>query len=182
MNHQPFETWILTKEPLPEEQAQVLQAHLANCPACQHISTAWSDMDHILRAMPSVQPAVGFTSRWQSHLATRALQDRLLKQHRQSWWLLLLSIGGAAVLLSLLVINFLVYDSPTNVLIAVMYQVISLVSLTRAVQEILTTIVRMFMAIVPPVYWLVISGGLGLLSMLWIFSLRKIIHPMEVRR
>jgi hypothetical protein len=182
MNHEPYETWILSPDRLPAEQEQSLQTHLANCPSCQQLSGNWSGVDQLFRSMPAVQPAVGFTARWQVNQTSRALQERIQKQRRQTILLLILSVGGAALLLSLLVINYLVFDTPSHVAIAFMYQVISIVSLTRAIQDVLTTIIRTIMTVIPPIYWFVISSGLGLLSLLWMVSLRKIIHPVEVKR
>jgi len=61
MDHQPFETWLVSEEPLTPEQQSSLQAHLQDCPRCQNLERTWNQVETLLGERPVVQPAIGFT-------------------------------------------------------------------------------------------------------------------------
>lgn len=181
-NHLPFETWLLSEEPLAPEQILMLQAHLKGCEVCRQLAEAWSGVEQLFRAVPTVQPASGFTTRWQARLAKAELQEKLLKHRRQTWWMLMINFGAAALLMALLILSVLfIYSSPAQLVLAGAYQVVMLFSFINAVQEIFTTLVIAAFTVVPPWGWVLIASTLAVLNVLWVVSLRQIILPWRLK-
>ena len=80
MSHQPFESWILDETRLDEQQAQQLEAHLNVCPACKTLQSSWEAVRHQLQSAPEMQPAPGFSMRWQANLTKRREEEGRLRQ------------------------------------------------------------------------------------------------------
>jgi len=181
MSHQPFETWILAEEPLTAEQARSLHTHLEVCEACRRLSSASSFVDQLLRTIPPMRPAIGFTSRWQARQAEKSLQAYRQRQRRQSWWFFALNTFGAVLLLVWLAaqLNFAI-DLPTTLLLSGVRLATSWLSFANAVQEILTTFLNVVVRIVPPFWWVVVATGISFLSLIWIFSLRQLLLPRRI--
>jgi hypothetical protein len=179
MSHQPFETWILTEDPLTAEQLHSLHAHLGVCRACKRLSAASSDVDQLLRTIPPMRPANGFTTRWQARLAVRNLQVSRQRQSKQSWWFFYMNAFAALLFLVFLLaqINILV-DSPISFLIlSGVHLATTWLSFVSAIQEILTTFSSVVLRIVPQFWWVVITIGISILSLIWLISLRKLLFP-----
>ena len=90
MEHQPFEDWLLADQPLPPEKKRELQSHLRECSQC----SALAEVNLSLRAAKLATPPAGFTSRWQSRLATQRKSQR----RRQLIGSVILVFGGVALL------------------------------------------------------------------------------------
>ena len=97
MNHQPFRDWLISDELLSAAQTKALQDHLGDCDSCSQIESSWKDVELTLRKYPQVEPAPGFTLRWQEHLAEFQSQQ----QSRNSW---LTIVATALIATSLLII------------------------------------------------------------------------------
>jgi len=178
MSHQPFETWILAEEPLTVEQAHALHAHLEVCEACHRLSSASSYVDQLLRTIPSMRPATGFTSRWQARLVEKSLQAYRQRQRSQSWWFFALNTFGAVLFLVLLATQYsFAIDSPITLILSSVRLATSWLSFANVVQEILTTFLSVIVRIVPPFWWVVVATGISVLSLIWIFSLRQLLLP-----
>lgn len=179
MSHQPFETWILAEEPLTVEQLHSLHAHFEVCRACKRLSAASSDVDHLLRTIPPMQPAIGFTTRWRARLAVRSLQVSLQRKRKQSWWFFSLNAFAALMFLVFLLAQIsIVVDSPISFLIlSGVHLATTWLSFITATQEILTTFSSVVLRIVPQFWWVVITTGISLLSLIWLFSLGKLLFP-----
>jgi hypothetical protein len=79
MNHQPFREWLLSEDPLSNEQNQALHDHLKTCESCSQVETALKEVELAIRKVPQVEPVSGFTLRWQERLTE-------YQSHRQSRW------------------------------------------------------------------------------------------------
>lgn len=79
MNHQPFKELLGSEETLSAEQNQALQDHLSACDSCKQVETALREVEFAIRKIPQVEPASGFTARWQEHLVE-------YQSHQQSRW------------------------------------------------------------------------------------------------
>ena len=102
MSHQPFETWLLSEEPLNNEQRQLLETHIETCESCRTLAKALTQVEDTLAQHPSPLPKPGFTQRWQTRLAVDA-QER---QQRKMWFLTLGLFGLAGLIfLTLFVLN-----------------------------------------------------------------------------
>ena len=183
MSHQPFETWLLSEEPLSADQAEALQAHLSGCEFCRQLAASWSEVHRFFQAASPVQPATGFTARWQARLAAQRLQERIRRQRRQSWWTLIFTAGVAMLLLVLLAVQVvLVYESPEQLLFDGVFRMSEMLSTANLVQKLLVTLPYFFITVIPPFWWAVFAALLGFLCLLWIFSLRRLMLPRRVTR
>lgn len=130
--HQPFEDWLFTEEPLAPEQFQALREHLRDCEDCRRLEASWNGVRRTLRAAPEAAPAPGFTARWQERLAVQRLQ----RQRRQAWVVLILTVGVVIELLFALSAPMLeLMRSPGNLLVAWVYLISNLASITETAQE-----------------------------------------------
>ena len=177
MTHQPFEDWLLYDEPLTPSQKQELQVHLRACEQCTRLASAWRQTESALHRAPVLEPEKGFSNRWQVYLVAHQLR----LQRRQRLGMLLFSIGGASLLLTLTGLMLLpVLQSPKPLLIALAYQV------TRSaftLGEILDTVATVFGAlfgVVPPTFWVGLSVAAGSLAVLWLVAVRKLTAPGRV--
>lgn len=182
MDHQLFETWILAKEPLSPEQAKALSTHLTDCLSCRQFSSAWTEVERLLRVIPLLQPTADFTLRWQTRLAMREVEERMRKHRRQSWWTLVISASGALILLIILVYQAVVSGSLPSLLLVAAHQLLALFSLAETLEGILVTLTRTLWSVVPPLYMLVFLSIVALFGGLGIVSSWKILLPLEVRR
>lgn len=99
MNHQPFETWIISGGPIQSEEQEKLSKHLLSCEDCQRLSMAMEGIKKTFRNAPSPEPAPGFSMRWQARLEVHRQQ-----RQQQRMWILTLAIFGLASLLSLTIV------------------------------------------------------------------------------
>jgi len=102
MSHQPYKSWLLSEEPLDQENQQALQSHLETCDSCRALSTALHKVDDTFAQSPAPAPKPGFTKRWQ----TRLVISRQERQQRKMW---LLTIGlfstAGLIILAMLWLN-----------------------------------------------------------------------------
>jgi hypothetical protein len=181
MSHPPFESWLLSEEPLNPDQQQALQAHLSGCAFCRRLAGSWPEVHRYIRSVPPVRPAAGFAARWQDRLAAERLQERLRQQRRQSWGALFFTAGMAAFLLLLLLVQVaFIYRSPEQLLFAGALRIAELLSFANLAQELLLTLPNVLLTAIPPVWWAVSAAVLGLLCLVWILSLRRIMLPRRV--
>ena len=96
MNHQPFETWIFTDDPLQSEDQKRLTEHLQACEECRHLSLAMDGVHQTFSSAPTPAPAPGFARRWQERLVVHQKQ-----RQQKRMWILTLGMFGLASLLSL---------------------------------------------------------------------------------
>ena len=175
MNHQPFEIWLLSDEPLSTDEAQSLQAHLQECEQCRELQTAWKGVGLLFDEVPPMGPAPGFVNRWQTHLEISRQADRLMRQRWQSW-ILLIAIGNAAaftlLLTGLLISN--TYDSVLEYLLSWVYRGVATLTLLDGIQGVFFTLFRSIPAALPVGVWAILGAVLSLTVLIWIFSIAKL--------
>ncbi len=184
MNHQTFEEWLFTDLgrkrpekgdlPLTLEQKEALQEHLQTCESCRLLAAAWREVETNLWDAPLIEPAPGFTSRWQAAF----LVERKRLERRQSLAMLAFVVGMVVLLISSLVILSLpALRSPTMVVVAWFYQLAGLYSLVDTGQAILGGLLDGFSL---PI--LILAAGLfSQLSVLWVVSYRLLMRPRRVQ-
>ncbi len=173
MNHQPFETWILSGEPLSQAERQALEAHLRTCQACREMATALRSVETVFRETPAPQPAAGFSLRWQARLEAH----RRRAARRQAWLFLLLNLAGMLSVAGMLLAGlFFLFDSPLAWLIAFSRQMAVALSALSALSGVLRTVA----SLLPPAWWLGVLEASALLVLLWFFSLRKLVLTRRV--
>lgn len=177
LEHQPFESWLLSGEPLNPEQAQALKEHLDGCPACRSLTTAWSEVTRFIQAVQPVQPAPGFSARWQVRLAEQRTTQLARKQRRLSIWMMALWFSGAVVLIGLT----LALSSPAELVLTAFSEIAALFTFFDFTKDLLFTLISTAFTLTPPFLWVIGLGGLGVLSILWIISLRQIVEAWRIR-
>lgn len=181
MGHQPFETWLLSEEPLLPMDEQQLQEHLENCDACQHLSAAWNGVDAFFRKASLEKPAPGFTMRWQARLAAMEQTDLLRKQRRTSWLFFSLSAAAALLVLVYLIVQFFVsVQSPVQVFISGLTLWAGLLTLANAVQVAFVPLLEVVLVNVPIYWWIILAMAVSMCVVLFTFSIRYILNPRRV--
>ncbi len=176
-NHQPFENWLLSEGALTQEESQTLQEHLNDCETCRMLSEALRDVDRELRTASVLSPAPGFVSRWQARLEA----DRLRLYRRQTFFIMILSIGGAMFLLTwLAIVLYPLIQSPKPVLLAVVYELTSTLTFATAIGEALMTVLRTVVGVIPPTQWAAIWTALAGLGALWFIALQRLTRPRRI--
>ncbi len=173
MNHQPYETWILTGAPLSPADQRALETHLHTCEACRSLHEAISAVEGTFREAPAPLPAAGFSLRWKARLEA----ERRLIARRQAWLLLALSaVAMLAVTGVLLAGVFVAFDSPVDWLVALSRQIALGISAASTISK----VVHALAALLPPAWWLGMLEVSALLVALWFVSLQKLMFARRV--
>jgi len=177
LNHLPFEDWLLSEETLTQEEAGRLQEHLQGCEVCSMLALALSEVDRELRAAPVLPPVAGFVNRWQARLEA----ERQKLHRRQTFFTMLLSIGGAMFFFALLAIVLLpVILSPWPVLLALVYELTSTFSFVSVIGEALLTVLRALFDLFPVTQWAAIWLAFAGLGALWVVALHRLTLPRRI--
>jgi hypothetical protein len=189
MNHQQYEEWLFVyyddaamqrpDERLTPEQGAELGAHLKECADCRQLAQAWQAVDAHLRQAPSLEPAPGFTQRWQARLQA----DRQQVLRRQTAVVLGFSAAGAALLLaSLALLLFPIIQTPKALVWAGVYRLITLFSYLQLAQDVVLPFFQAAAGAVPLTWWIIIAGVLTQLGVLWFVSYRVLTNPWRITR
>lgn len=177
MNHQLYEDWLLSEEPLAPQETAALQQHLQGCESCSLLSVAWQEVEDQLQMAPTLAPAPGFTGRWQARLEA----DRQRLHRRQSLALLGFSMAGAFLLFSSLAIFALpLLESPNLLFWTWIYRILSLGFLVASLQDFAAILFQTATGTVSIVGLVLFAGLLSELGVLWIVSWRILTNPRRV--
>lgn len=178
MGHQPFETWMLSGESLPPEQEQQLQEHLNTCQVCQDLSSAWNEVDELLRTSPLKNPSPGFTARWQSRLAAVENVELLKRQRRNTWLFFGISAGAAIMVLIFMIVQYFTsVQAPVQTFISGLTLWAGFITLVNAAEVAFIPMVELLLVSVPVYWWLIFSALVGIAVLLSTFSIRYILLP-----
>jgi len=170
MNHQPFENWIFDESNLTGEELHKLETHLDSCSDCQQLRQGLRSASALFQAAQMVPPVPGFTQRWQASLVER----RLAHQRHQARILFLALAGTALLLLMLLALHILATSTPVQWMVAGFQSTFSLFSTWNRIQDFILELISFIPPIVPIAFWVLFTGGLSLLTLVWIISLWRI--------
>lgn len=171
MNHQPFETWLLSGEPLASDQAQALRDHLLVCEACQQLRSSWSEVQRLFEEAPVVLPERGFTQRWHDRLK----ESRRIHQRKQTRAFLAASASAALILFIFIAIRLIeVIRSPEQFLLVWIYRVVSALALINEAQVIVKAAFSIVTSIVPLPVWIGLILLLAILGGLWLVLYKTI--------
>jgi len=149
MNHQPFENWFLSEEPLPADDERELRDHLVGCDQCSGLEDAWLDVANLFTEVPEIEPAPGFVNRWQATLEADQVAVKTMHQRWQSLIFLVLVANG-------------VYKAATAMVLANGFRN-AFVTLSRTVPQ-----------LIPTGWWVAIAITLGVSTIVWIVSMTKL--------
>lgn len=175
MSHQPFETWILSEEPLEKEQTASLEEHLAECESCRCLKSNWQGVHSAMLTSPAPEPTPGFSSRWQTRLAL----DRQKRQQRKMWILTL----GIFALASLILISLTFFNLVNTTWSYFISQTIANISVTLAkvgrFWRVIDSLSNSFPAMVPlmVVISTIIIASASILILTWFSSMVRLFSP-----
>jgi hypothetical protein len=169
MNHRPFEDWLLHDQPLNPSQKRELDSHLRACKVCRGIA----ESNLALRSARLLEPAPGFTARWQERLVVA----RRAQRRRTLLGTLFFSVGGL-VFLAFLVGPALaaLIGSPAEWISAMVHAFLFIYTTTMAIVEAGSVLFRVLPGFVPPFIWLVIFSTLSGFALLWSVSIWRLMR------
>ena len=164
MNHQPFETWLLEDKLISPEQKRELDSHLRTCAYC----AALVDTGKALTSVKMVSPALGFTSRFEVHLAERKVADR-----RSRFWGSILFIAGGLGILMWVAGPYLAsfFASPATWISALVEWGIYLLTTLQAMVQAGSVLLHVVPDFLSPFAWMVLLSTLAGISLLWSVSI-----------
>jgi hypothetical protein len=173
MNHQPYRDWLLSDEQLTERETLALQDHLRSCESCNQISFAWKEIELEFKRTPLVDPAAGFTQRWQAHLDDYQACRQARRQTRSGW----LTIAATSTVVITLFIVFAMQvwsliQAPDAFLAMWLNRLVGVISLCYTVENFIGLNSRYI-----PLYTIVgmvfLMGTISFMSVLWLATYRK---------
>jgi predicted anti-sigma-YlaC factor YlaD len=177
MNHQPFESWLLSEEVLEQDQDRTLREHLRNCEQCASLESAWTEVHQLLETASQAAPAAGFAARWQERVA-----DQQWKRHaRQSWIILALTAGAAAILflaMGFQAVELLRY--PEQFLLLMIYRLATLVGMAYATQNLVFSLFGTIANLVPPPIWIGLFGSFTMVCVLWFVMFKQLSNSRRI--
>jgi hypothetical protein len=175
MNHQPFENWLLSEEPLSEDDERIMREHLLNCDQCRELEDSWLDIANLFADIPEVEPSPGFVNRWQATLESDQAAIKAMRQRWQSWIVLVLIANGAAMALLMMGVQlFNTYDSFSDWVLSWVYKIATAMVLANGFRNAFTTLFRTLPQLIPIGWWIGIAVMLSVSTLLWIVSMTKL--------
>ena len=175
MNHQPFENWLLSEDPLSPDDKCELDSHLETCEHCQELQDAWNNVVDLFQEVPQVEAAPGFVQRWSERLVVEKQIDQVVRYRWQSMILLILIGNVIAGLVFLLGTQFLTtFDTPLSLLLSAIYRLASLVAFFNAAQNIVFTFLQTITSVVPAGIWAILGIGLVGSGAIWVITLKSL--------
>ncbi len=172
MNHPPFSTWLYEDHPLTPSQTEELKAHLQSCPECQQQRDAWLNVSHMIRTAKPVQPRPEFARRWQASLAERRAQQ----QRRQVRITILLLSGAALVILLGLIVFLLATSSLADLFASVIGTSTQIAVGFMQVGDFIQSLLRFLPPVLSTAIWFILASWICLLCFVWVFSIWRITH------
>lgn len=175
MNHQPFENWLFSEDPLPPENKRELDEHIQTCDQCRDIQDAWFGVATLFQDVPDLEPAPGFVERWSNRLAVEKKLDQSVRHRWQSIIMLILIVNVIGGLVFLLGTQFLTtFDTPIALLLSGVYRLTSIVTIINTAQNIFLTLLRTIISVVPAGIWAILGVGLVGSGAIWLISVTSL--------
>jgi hypothetical protein len=177
MNHQPFESWLLSEETLEQDQDRALREHLRDCERCANLEASWNEVHQLFEYAPRPAPAAGFTARWEDRLAV----ERKKRQVRQSWILLSLTAGIAAILLLLMGLQAVeLFRFPQQLILLMIYRLATLIGYAFATQNLVFSLFGTVVNLVPPPVWIGLFGTFTMVCVLWFVLFKQLLYSRRI--
>ncbi|GAP20247.1 hypothetical protein [Leptolinea tardivitalis] len=170
MEHQPFENWILSGDPLTPSQLTELDNHLSICPHCKSIQEGLSGVEDLIRSSTFESPSPGFSRRFAVLAAQREEEARRLQSYFFLGWTLVITVIVSIGYLGTLFLT----QSPNEVISGLMSSTIQAAfQLDNMLQ-----MVKTWMHYIPlPITLAIVAGSASLVVLLtsgWIISVWKV--------
>jgi predicted anti-sigma-YlaC factor YlaD len=176
MKHQPFETWILLDETLTSEQTRQLEDHLHTCEHCRQLRDAWIGAQTLMGESQALEPALGFTQRWEERLHLER-RKQLLNRHQWHAWIILILIANVVSILAVVlgIQFFATYDSLAEVLLIWVYRIASFLTVVNVLQNFISTLLSVIPGLLPTGGWVALAGVLITGMLLWIVFMASLV-------
>ncbi len=165
--HLPFEDWIFTEDPLPENDLRELQRHLRECDECRSIDQRWQAARQSLQEAGLQAPSAGFTNRWKA-MARRRLET---PNPTQAWIFLAATGLGSMVMAALLAMQTSAQGfSLSGVFSRSTTAVAGTLQDWAGASDALGMALRIVSRSIPPAWYLIavfLLSVLGILGLLW---------------
>jgi hypothetical protein len=168
MNHQDYQNWIFSPEDLDESQRLSLNNHLKECQECAHLAEVLKIVTEQFTTAAEIGPTPGFTQRWQ----TRQAHQRLLRQRRTTWIILL--VFCLAAVATVFTLGLTSMTSPVSMLASVLYTISVAVSTLDDLREIALNLLRVVPVVVPILLWIVASMSLFFWCSVWFIGVWRL--------
>ena len=166
MDHRPFEDWLLNNPTLDTDENRQLNAHLQVCSSCR----ALAEVNLALKTTRMVEPATGFTGRFQVRLEQR----KKALQRRNFWGFLILTLS---VLVGLVWVSWpvlgLLVHSPVDMLASWLSSLLSIYTVVQAMAHAGALLVKVVPSFIPGYIWAAVLFAGCAWSLLWVFFLIK---------
>ncbi len=169
MEHQPYENWILSGDPLTESQNIELDEHLSRCPHCAGIKTGLSGVEMFIKSTTFASPSPGFTQRFKIMAAQREEELRRLQSYFFLGWMMIATVVVSIVYLTMVLLT----QSPTEVVTNLMATTINM---AFQIDNLVLTVMAWFQVIPLPITLAIIAGSASLVVLLtsgWVISVWK---------
>ena len=171
MNHLPFKEWLLSDEPLTEDQSLAFADHMRTCEACRQTQNAWEDVKGLFQHTVPVEPKAGFTDRWLGRMAAqRARQQRVLLG-------VAVAVGVLLTLAALILLSAelsILIQNPTRFLLLCVTQMTSIFILISSLQDYLFVVFK-HIPLIPVVGLLLSLGLISLLGVVWLTTFQQLV-------
>lgn len=175
MNHQPFENWLFSDEPLSADDELELRDHLMDCDHCSGLENAWVDVECLFAEVTEIEPAPGFVNRWQATLEANRAAEKAIQQRWQSLIFLVVVANFAAIALALMSVQlFYTYGSVTEWVMSWVYRAATAMVLVNGFGNAFITISRTIPQLIPNEWWVAIALTLGFSTIVWFVSMTKL--------
>ncbi len=172
MNHQPFETWLLSEQSLSRDEQRALQVHMQECGHC----TALAEVNLALKSAQMAAPAVGFTQRFTARLEAQQVVER----RNRILGITIFVLGGLALFgwsaLPYLQPNV---NSPAELFSMGVHLVFGLRDMAQAIGSIGSILWRVVPDFISPLAGALIFSAVGGLGWLWARSVWKFTHATK---
>jgi hypothetical protein len=181
MSHQPYESWLISDDPMTPDQHASLLEHLQFCDSCQRLKDDWVQVERVLITKPIKKPIAGFTKRWQTRLANLQKEEQAYLDRKSS--IIFLSLTASLTVLTvtfMLIYSLSAYESSAQILVGGISFLTGVYTFFSLSQQLLETFIQVFSALIPPVWWFVFAVAGGLLSLVWVEFLRRVMFSRRI--
>jgi len=178
MNHHQLSNLLFeNQKDLTAEQTHELRSHLQSCEQCQALASALVEMETTFDSTVFVEPAQGFSTRWQSRLEAKRLH-----LHKRQIIRMLVLVGTCFVILASAL--FFLHPSwlltPNQIVWTVIYQYFSFITYLSTVRGFLVSLLRHTPPIAPFFLSALIIGLVSELVVLWVVFYRLVTRQQRV--
>jgi hypothetical protein len=170
MEHQPFENWILSGDPLNTSQITDLKNHLEICSHCSAIKEGILNVEELIKSATFESPSPGFSRRFQMMAAQRKEEARRLQSYFFLGWTMIITVLVSIGYLTTLLLT----QTPTEVISGLMASTINVAFQLDSMLH----LIKAWIQIIPlPITLAIFAGSASLVVLLtsgWIISVWKI--------